>query len=64
MHVTTNKGIGKPRTTKDIPRPSFDGTENDIQWVEISGCQYAIAPSILSICLLETYKVKCKMLYS
>ena len=41
MHVTTNKGIRKPRTTKDIPRPSFDGTENDIQWVEISGCQYA-----------------------
>ena len=30
-------GIRRPRMTPEIPRPTYDGTENDVQWVEISG---------------------------
>ena len=36
-------GIRKPRSGPELPRPEFDGSDNDIQWVEISGCQYAIS---------------------
>ena len=47
-------GIRKPRTTPDYPRPQFDGTENDVQWVEISGCQYSITEGELR-CWLGIY---------
>ena len=47
-------GIRKPRTDQDIPRPTFDGTENDVQWVEISGCQYAITEGELK-CWMGLY---------
>ena len=32
-------GIKKPQTANVLPRPQFDGSENDVQWVEISGYQ-------------------------
>ena len=35
-------GIRRAKSTQDIPRPTFEGKENDIQWVELSGCQYSI----------------------
>ena len=31
-------GIRRPRTTPDVPRPQYDGSDMDIQLVEISGC--------------------------
>ena len=39
------EGIGKPR--EDIsafktPRPTYDGSESDVQWVELSGSQYSV----------------------
>ena len=47
-------GIRKPRTAPEIPRPQFDGSDADIQWVEISGCQYSIDPAEL-VSWLELY---------
>ena len=47
-------GIRKPRTTPDTPRPLYDGTEGDVQWVEISGCQYEITEGEL-LCWLNLY---------
>ena len=44
----------KAKTTPDLPRPTFDGSANDIQWVEISGCQYAITEGEL-LCWLGLY---------
>ena len=32
-------GIKKPRTTPELPRPKYEGSANEVQWVEISGCQ-------------------------
>ena len=32
-------GIKKPRTTSELPRPKYEGSANEEQWVEISGCQ-------------------------
>ena len=34
-----------------MPRPQFDGSDNDIQWVEFSGCQYSITDGELLCCL-------------
>ena len=31
-------GIRRPRTTPDVPRPQYDGSDMDIQLDEISGC--------------------------
>ena len=47
-------GIRRPRMTPEIPRPTYDGTENDVQWVEISGCQYEITEGEL-LCWLKLY---------
>ena len=47
-------GIRRPRTTPELPRPQFDGSDNDIQWVEISGCQYSITDGEL-LCWLHLY---------
>ena len=47
-------GSRKPRAQPQLPRPDFEGTENYIQWVEISGCQYAISEGEL-LCLLNLY---------
>ena len=47
-------GVRKPKTTPDLPRPLFDGSLNDVQWVEISGCQYAITEGEL-LCWLNLY---------
>ena len=47
-------GIRKPKAQPELPRPEFDGSENDIQWVEISGCQYAITEGEL-LCWLNLY---------
>ena len=35
-------GIRKPKPGPVLPRPIYDGSDNDVQWIEISGCQYAI----------------------
>ena len=35
-------GIRKPRTTPELPRPHYNGSNDDVQWVEISGCQYSV----------------------
>ena len=35
-------GIRKPRTTPEVPRPTYDGSSSNVQWVEISGCRYSI----------------------
>ena len=47
-------GIKKPKTTPDFPRPQFNGSEDDVQWVEISGCQYSISEGEL-LCWLNLY---------
>ena len=47
-------GIRRPRTTPDVPRPQYDGSEVDIQLVEISGCQYSITKGEL-LCWLNLY---------
>ena len=50
--IKTNKidckltGIRKPRSSPELPWPDFGGSENDIQWIEISGCQYSISEVI------------------
>ena len=49
-----NAGIRKSRTTPDLARPKFDGSKNDIQWVEISGCQYSITVGEL-LCWLNLF---------
>ena len=46
-------GIRKPKTTPEIPRPLYDGSENDIQWVEIGGCQYEITEGELILCAID-----------
>ena len=28
-------GIRKPKLTPDLPRPQFNGSDSDVQWVEI-----------------------------
>ena len=35
-------GIRKPNLVPDLPRPQYDGSKDDVQWVEISGCQYIL----------------------
>ena len=47
-------GIRKPKSSPDLPRPSFNGSANDIQWVEIGGCQYSITEGEL-LCWLGLY---------
>ena len=47
-------GMRKPRPIQDRPRPQYDGSDNDIQWVEISGCQYEITEGEL-LCWLNLY---------
>ena len=38
----------------DRPIPTYEGNENDIQWVEIGGCQYAVTEGEL-LCWLGLY---------
>ena len=40
-----------PKVTEK-PRPRFDSSDHDVQWVEISGCQYAVEEDDLK-CWLE-----------
>ena len=47
-------GMRKPRPIQDLPRPQYDGSDNDIQWVEISGCQCEITEGEL-LCWLNSY---------
>ena len=47
-------GIRKPRTSPDVRRPQYDGSDVDIQLVEISGCQYSITKGEL-LCWLNLY---------
>ena len=47
-------GIRKPKTGPELPRPNYDGSENDVQWIEISGCQYSITEGEL-LCWLNLY---------
>ena len=47
-------GIRKPKLSPDLPRPQFNGSDSDVQWVEIGGCQYAITEGEL-LCWMGLY---------
>ena len=34
--------LGVPKPRKEPTCPLFDGINNEVQWVQISGCQYSI----------------------
>ena len=58
-------GIRKPKTTPEAPRPSFDGSENDVQWVEIGNCQYSITEGELNWLNLSmtAFKLQAKRIF-
>ena len=52
-------GLRKPKLTPDLPRPDYNGSENDVQWVEISGCQYSVTEGELKC----SFKLKMKEIF-